>query len=43
MIMQHLEAEIGGDGSLLIQYDTTEQIVSHEQHVYHVLLQLRKV
>lgn len=30
MIMQHLRAEIGGDGSLLIQYDTIEQIVSHD-------------
>ena len=43
MIMQHLRAEIGRDGSLLIQDDTIKQIESHDQHFDHVSLQSRKV
>ncbi len=43
MIMQHLQAEIGRDASLLIQNDTIEQSVSHDRHFDHILLQSRKV
>lgn len=34
MIMQHLQAEIGWDGYLVIQYDTAEAIV----HVIDILI-----